>query len=164
MYAKYLLRLVVMMALATTGMIGIEGFSYYHDKQVCFFIWIKIAINIILLGVVRSNQIEPARNIRCDRTCMTKCETTFDSTFTVLKDPNDGNYKGLTIAPDRKCYEHYNEELTKRPDFKDNESCKKRLENAETLQVVISIPSIDQLYWYLSKINFNDELISIDVS
>ena len=38
MYAKYLLRLVVMMALATTGMIGIEGFSYYHDKQVCFFI------------------------------------------------------------------------------------------------------------------------------
>ena len=32
MYAKYLLRLVVMMALATTGMIDIEGVSYYYDK------------------------------------------------------------------------------------------------------------------------------------
>ena len=102
-----------------------------------FFVWIKIAVNIILLGVVRSNQIEPARNIRCDRTCMTKCETTFDSTFTVSKDPNNGNYKGLTNAPDRNCYNYYNEELTKRPDFGDNESCKKRLENAETLQVSI---------------------------
>ena len=97
----------------------------------------RLLVNIILLGVVRSNQIEPARNIRCDRTCMTKCETTFDSTFTVSKDPNNGNYKGLTNAPDRKCYNHYNEELTKRPDFGDNESCKKRLEKAETLQVLI---------------------------
>ena len=102
----------------------------------------RLLVNIILLGVVRSNQIEPARNIRCDRTCMTKCETTFDSTFTVPKDPNNGNYTGLTIAPDRNCYEHYNEELTKRIDFGDNESCKKRLEEAVTLQVVKLIRSI----------------------
>ena len=32
MYAKYSLRLVVMMALATTGMIGIDEVSYYYDK------------------------------------------------------------------------------------------------------------------------------------
>ena len=87
-------------------------------------------------GFYIANQIEPARNIRCDRTCMTKCETTFDSTFAVPKYPDNGNYKGLTIAPDRNCYKHYNEELTKRPDSRDNESCKERLEKAETLQVI----------------------------
>ena len=145
MYAKYLLRLVVVMALAATGMVGIEGLSYNYDKKINFLMFLyksRLLVNIILLGVVRSNQIEPARNIRCDRTCMTKCETTFDSTFTVPKDPNNGHYKGLTIAPDRNCYEHYNEELTKRTDFGDNESCKKRLEEAETLQVVKLIRSI----------------------
>ena len=34
MYKKYLLRLVVMMVLATTGMVGVGGFSYYYDKNV----------------------------------------------------------------------------------------------------------------------------------
>ena len=41
MYAKYLLRLVVMMALAATGMVGIEGLSYNYDKKInllCFYI------------------------------------------------------------------------------------------------------------------------------
>ena len=136
-----------MMALATTGMVGIEGLSYYYDKKL-FLYKSRLLVNIILLGVVRSNQIEPARNIRCDRTCMTKCETTFDSTFTVPKDPNNGNYKGLTIAPDRNCYEHYNEELTKRTDFGDTESCKKRLEEAETLQVVKLIRSIVLIIYF----------------
>ena len=36
MYAKYLLRLLVMMALAATGMVGIEGLSYYYDKKIIF--------------------------------------------------------------------------------------------------------------------------------
>ena len=79
----------------------------------------------------------PANRIECNRICRTDCETKLTSLFVVPKDENTGEYMGLSTAPENKCYNFYDWEK-KEGDTHDEDSCKFKLNQAESNQVIIS--------------------------
>ena len=80
----------------------------------------------------------PANRMECNRICRTDCETKLTSLFVVPKDENTGEFMGLSTAPETKCYNFYDWEKTE-GDMHDEESCRFKLNQAETNRVIVSL-------------------------